>query len=388
MSTQNESVRRTRKHRTQALVERVHSKVSTVSEGFIKALSTNDWLLALFMATVTISIGIFLGASNNKIVPVNTEPLAHYQAEPHNKLNLLSNWDGPNYISIAEHGYNSSNTNFFPLYPILIAIVHLVISSPLDSAVIVAWIFFVVAIYFALKVFKELFHIDNSLEALRGVLFFILFPTGVFLFATYTESLFAAASLAALYFALKRRPILAGLFTLVATATHTNGVFDLALIAILLYEMRVPIKKIILGFGIGVLGVLSYMVYLWHKFGNPLQFIVDQENNGWLHGIIHSTPDIGWLNGLLLVLIIVTAIYWWWQHYYSFAIYSSLFLLIPLIGGQFGGFARYTLMIFPAQAMLYSLTRRHNTAYALTLSVSAVLWATFLFHYSGGYVGG
>jgi Gpi18-like mannosyltransferase len=384
----DQTSRRTRKHRTQNLIENLHSRVSKRAEKILNVILVHDMLLSLIVAVFIISIGLFLGASNNKIVPVNPSPIAHYQAEPHSKLNLLANWDGPDYIHISQHGYTADYTNFFPLYPILIAILDSVISSPLYSALIISWVFFVFAVYFAIKVFKELFKITSNLEALRGVLFFVLFPTGVFLFATYTESLFAAASLGAIYFSLKRKPIAAGLFALIATATHVNGVFDLVLIAMLMFEHRVPIKKIILSVCIGSLGIVSFMVYTLIKFKNPFEFLVAQENHGWLRGIIKSTPTVGWLNFIIIVLIIITILYCWWHHYYSFAVYSGLFLLIPLVGGQFGGFARYALMIFPAQTMLYSVTRRHNTFYAIVLSVSAVLWATFLFHYTGGYVGG
>ena len=50
-------------------------------------------------------------------------------------------------------------------------------------------------------------------------------------------------------------------------------------------------------------------------------------------------------------MAIISAFYWWGRKK-SLAIYSLLFVALPLAGGNFAGFSRYTLMAFPLQWML------------------------------------
>ena len=92
-------------------------------------------------------------------------------------------------------------------------------------------------------------------------------------------------------------------------------------------------------------------------------------------------------NILFLVLILVSGIYWWSRNK-SFAIYSLLFLLIPILGKQFGGFSRYVLMDFPIQLMLYGYFRKRKFGYSVCICLTTVLWAYFLFQFAGGYTGG
>jgi len=359
-------------------------------DSFVKLLKTKDFIFSLLVTLIVVATGVFFGYYNNKVVTQSTDPLSHYTLEPSNPLKYLSDWDGPNYINIANSGYTSTNdTNFFPLYPLLIHLVDYVISSSLVSALIISWACLVGAVYFYLKVLKQLFNITDNFEALRGLLFFVLFPTGVFLIATYTESLFALLALGALYFALKRRYLLTGLMAMLATATHDEGVFLLILLAIVLFEEKVKLQKIIVSFIIGCLGLIAYMVYLLVKFNNAFAFIGAQKVHGWLqHGYFSNLANsIGYFNVLFIVLLVVSAIYWW-KRRKSFAIYSLLFLLIPLAGGQFGGFNRYVLVAFPLQFMLFATLRNKKLAYPLVMAFMGLFWAYFLFQYAAGYVGG
>jgi Gpi18-like mannosyltransferase len=349
----------------------------------------HDFLMALLIGTLLIAGGIFLGADNNKVVPVTTSPMARYTQEPNNSLSFLSNWDGPNYLEISRTGYATADlSNFFPLYPIAIHVVGYVISSPLDSALLISWVCFIGAIYYYLEIVKFLFKVDDSRDALKGVAFFMLFPTAVFFLATYTESMLALFALGGIYYAFRQRYISAALFLLFATATHITGVFVLLLVAMILWEEKERLRNIIVTIVIGSLGLVSYMVYLYARFNNPLEFISAQQKHGWLqHTVNDPNYGIGWLN-VIFIILIISAIVYWWNRRRSFSIYSLLFLLIPIVGGQFGGFNRYVLMIFPVQLMLYGRFRNSKIAYPLCICLTTILWAYFLFQYAGGYVGG
>ena len=94
----------------------------------LKKLVGSELLISLLIAASLIVVAVGLGWENNKIVPVNSAPSAHYKLEPNNHLSFLSNWDGPIYLNIAQRGYTQNiQANFFPLYPSLIRIVHKII---------------------------------------------------------------------------------------------------------------------------------------------------------------------------------------------------------------------------------------------------------------------
>ena len=352
-------------------------------------LNANDGLLAIVIVVIFICLTLFLGYYSNLVIPGNPDPSARYLLEPATHLDFMSEWDGPHYISIAKYGYtNNALTAFFPLYPLLIRLVMYVVRSPLISALFVSWACLVGAIYFYLKILKEIIS-KNKIEHIMGVLLFLLFPTAVFLAATYTESLYALATLGALYFGLKGKYIYAGLFTALATATHPTGVFDIALIAFLLYENKKKIWQIVSSMAIGCAGIVAYISYLWYSKGKPLDFVSAQKHNHWLSGqyintIINSITPID----LLLFALTIGAVIYWWNKKRSFSLYSLLYIILPLAGGNVSGYSRYALMAFPIQFMLLNKFKNSRLAYPVILIFSTVLWSYFVIHYAAGYTGG
>jgi Gpi18-like mannosyltransferase len=353
-------------------------------------LSSNTFLVALLLAVTVIIVGVGLGWENNKIVPINPAKSAHYTLEPSNHLSFMSDWDGPLYLDIAHHGYTDKiEANFFPLYPLTVRVVNTFVNSLVDSGLLVAWVCLVGAIYFYLKIIKQLYGIKDNLEAVRGALFFVLFPTGIFLLATYTESLFAFLALGAIYCALRKKYIPAGLFAILATATHVDGVFVVLLIGLLLAEKQVRAIKIAASMILGSLGIVSYMIWQKIRFNNPLEFIIAQKNHSWLNfDLTHLASIFGSFNGLFILLLLVSVIYWWPRRK-SFSLYSLLYASIVFISGKdLGGIGRYTLVAFPLQLMLYDYFRTKKIGYPLVLALSAILWTFFTLRYAGGYTGG
>jgi len=353
-----------------------------------KCISDHEFLLALLSAIVIVCLTVGLGLQRDKISSPNPWVPSHYLSEPNNHLSFLANWDGKGYISIAEHGYTTTLTNYFPLYPILIRAVNKVISSPLYSALLVSWSSLVGAVYFYIKIIKKFFKVDGNIEALKGLALFLLYPTGIFLIAAYTEGVFAFVTLAAIYFALKKRYLLTGIFALLATAAHINGLLTLLLVLMILYEEREKLINIAKTLIIGILSIIGYMIYLRVKFHNTLDFITQQRaTHDWLHHtLLPELAHINPLEYLFALAVIITAIYWWPRRK-SFAIYSLLYLLIPIIGGTIGGFTRYSLMIFPLQFMIFDVLRKKSFGYAMVLAILAIGWTFFTIGFSAGYIG-
>ena len=329
-----------------------------------------------------------MGISNNQRVPTYSNIHYHYILEPKNKLSLLSNWDGPDYLGIVKSGYHSLfQANFFPGYPIVIWLVNRIMPSLLDSALIVAWLSLVVAIYYYIQIVNYLFKTD-FINKIRAVLFFLLFPAGIFLVATYSESLYAALALAGIYYTFKKQYLKVAILMAFCTATHITGVFVLALILLMMKEQKEAITKILGVSLIGALGIIGYMIYCQIKFRDALAFIKSQTDiHGWIqHSWLHLITTVNLLNVILIVLLIFTAIYWW-QKRRSFSLYSLMFLLIPAVGHQYGGFNRYVLMAFPLQLMAFEVLRKKTDLLYLTLIVMSSVWAYLVVQYVGGYIG-
>jgi hypothetical protein len=347
-----------------------------------------DLLLAIVVALAVIVVGVSFGWENNKVVPVNAAASARYTQEAGKSLSFMANWDGPDYLTIAQHGYTfAGQASFFPLYPLAVHVIDLIIGSPLYSGLLVAWASLVGAVCFYLKIIKQLFKITDNLEALRGALLFVLFPTGVFLLATYTESLFAFLALGALYYALEKRYLPAALFAMLSTATHVNGLFVLVLVALVLWEQKEKLTKILATLVIGSLGLVAYMIFLQVHFNNALAFVSAQKSHGWLqYGYADFATEIASLNGLFL-LFVLTAVVYWWRRRKSFSVYSLLYVGIALLGGL-GGFGRYALMVFPLQFMFYDYFRDKKLGYAVVIAIFSIFWTYFTLQYAGGYSGG
>jgi Gpi18-like mannosyltransferase len=360
-------------------------------KSIFKDIVNHDLLLSILVTVIVVIAGITIGYENNKVVPVNSDTVSHYNLSPSNRLSFMVDWDGPNYLMIAKSGYTDKiQANFFPLYPLIVRVFNSVIDSPVYSALLISWLSLVGAIYFYLKIIKEMYGVKRNSEALRGLLFFVLYPTGVFLIAAYTESLFAFLALGALYFVLKKRYTWAALLTLLCTATHVNGIFILVLLGLLMIEQRAKIGEIIKTLVIGSLGIIGYMVYLQVHFHDALEFLVAQGK--------HSSPDfrplhvlsvIATRNGVFCLLLIISAVYWW-RRRKSFSIYSILYacLVFESSHGTLSGFGRYSLMAFPLQFMLYEYFRDKKIGYSIALAVCAIGWAYFTLQYAGGYTGG
>jgi hypothetical protein len=346
-----------------------------------------DILFAALVAVSVIGLGTWLGWYNNKIIPAY--PKAHFHYISSNPLSFLSNWDGPDYIAIAQHGYTTMmNTSFFPLYPLVVRVIYYVLRSYLMSALFVSWASFVGAIYFYTKILKRLGLVEPETNSILAILPFILFPTAVFFIATYTESLFAFFALASIYYALNRHYVLAGILLLLATMTHVTGLFLVVLDAMILWEEKVPIKRIAITILTGMVGLAIFMTYLYIRYHDALAFVKAQkQGHGWLGAdylrLITST-DV--FNILFCILLIAAGVYYWNKRR-SLAVYALLFLLIPILGAQWGGFNRYVLMAFPIPLMLYEALKDKRQLYTFILIVSSILWTYTLLQYAAGYIG-
>ena len=223
-------------------------------------------------------------------------------------FSLWNHWDAARYLSIAQHGYQSQEAlAFFPLFPLLTA----VFAYPLTflmgawSYTLVGMLISNLALLGALFVLYQL-AIDGFGEevAQRALLYLCIFPTALFFFAAYNESLFLLFTTAA-FLALRRQSWwLAGLFGLLGALTRSTGII---LVAPFLYELWLVRELFSLPYALRrvipvlliPLGTLLYALYCWLVSGNPLEFASVQidwaRHLSWpWQGFVQSAFELFW----------------------------------------------------------------------------------------------
>lgn len=322
----------------------------------------------------------------NKFIPYRngydyTSPV-HFLDKSNNIISnfLLSPWanfDGVYYLLIAAKGY-TVNAGFFPLFPLSISIINFIFNPAADrlpfeplqyfTAVVLVSLYFVLSLIVMFKLIK----IDYKQDiAIWSIIFMLLFPTSFFYATIYSESLFLLLSLCSFYFALKKRWILAAFFGTLLTATRMVGI---AIIPALIYEFikeeksLFKIKSIPLFFM--PLGILSYMLFNFIKWGNAFYFIWAQgnfQNNRSVTSLVFIPQTMyryikillavkpvqfeWWVAILEISIFIFTSILlfiaWKKKIRISYLIFSLICFLIPVSSGTFTGLPRYSLTLFP-----------------------------------------
>jgi Mannosyltransferase (PIG-V) len=219
-------------------------------------------------------------------------------------LTSWQQWDAVWYIRIATHGYTTpSSTAFFPLYPMLIA----ALSAPFHGQVayVAGLIISNAATLFALLLLYRLAarHWSKPVAS-RAVTYLALFPTTLFLFAPYNESLFLALSLGCFLALGDRRWALAGALGGLAALTRSAGLLLVIPFAWTIWEdARAEVKRRLTAWlpALWALlipaGVAAFAVYCGIRFGDPLAFSHAQA--GWNRLLAWPWQGIIWqLQGL------------------------------------------------------------------------------------------
>jgi hypothetical protein len=132
-------------------------------------------------------------------------------------------WDSAWYLAIAHSGYHPDRlrTAFFPLYPLLIKGLSYVVGSLVVAGVVISLAGFLAALF----LLERLSALDLDLDTSRLSVTLLAFcPVAYFFSAVYSESLFLALSLGAVYAARRERWALAGGLGGLAAATRNSGV--------------------------------------------------------------------------------------------------------------------------------------------------------------------
>lgn len=288
----------------------------------------------------------------------------------------FANFDGVHYLTIATLGYAAQFTQvFFPLYPMLINLVHTLSNiDPLIIGLIISNIFF----FFSIFIFSKLLSLDYKKETvIWTLLFLVLFPTSFYFGSMYTESLFFFLVLSSFLAARKKKWVLSAVLGAFAAGTRLTGIF---LLPALWWEwkekniFRSPLPLI-------PVGLLSYMLYLQVKFGDFLYFwhaqpVFGAERTGsgivllpqvlWRYFKILTTVPVAsetfWIPALevtsTIVAILILIIGYFKKIRPSYLIFALLLVLTPTLTGTFSSMPRYVLLAFPIFMVLGMLKSR------------------------------
>ncbi|MCU0560038.1 MAG: hypothetical protein MUD16_07575 [Desulfobacterales bacterium] len=276
---------------------------------------------------------------------------------------LHNRWDAAWYLDIAEKGYylrgegKQANVVFFPLYPLLVSLIGYLTGGNL---VLAGWIvssaFLALAVAMLTRLTQE-FHPD--IDPARPVLFLLVFPTAFYLNAVYTESMFLFLSLCVVYFALKRRFVLAGACAALASATRVAGVFLFVVLIVEFvqaYGWRTLFSMRAWPLALAPAGIIAFFLHHWIVFGDFFLYLKVQKTFGrdfqsdlQQYLVVRNNPDLAHtLLDLTYTLAVIVFTFVALKRFrLSYGLYMLVTLAVALSTGTALGIARYAMVMFP-----------------------------------------
>ncbi len=324
-------------------------------------------------------------------------------------------WDAIHYLYIAQSGYRElQDTVFFPFYPLLIKVGGVVLSDVV-AGVLISLVSFVVAMILLQRLTRE----ELDLRAADATVWLLAFaPMALFFTAVYTESLFLALSVGALYAARRERWWLAGCLAALAAVTRVPGVLLIAPIAILYWQSPRRTRRAnpwqAAWLALPAVALLAFLAYMqergfgWsapiknqtghahqHTFAGPLWTLWHGIGDGFsgIAHIIGGTAPVtsGFRFGLsnaaenfmlmiVLFICIATLVLVWKRLPLAYFVYALLILIeclwSPVKYRPLMSLDRYALVIFPLW-MVAGAWLSQRRLLAPVVAVSAVLLSFF-----------
>jgi Dolichyl-phosphate-mannose-protein mannosyltransferase len=145
-------------------------------------------------------------------------------------------WDALGYTTIAQHGYTTARgTILFPLYPLLIRALTVVVGSAVIAGMLISLSAFAVGLALVHRIASE----ELGRRVADATVLLLAFSPFAFVFsAVYTESLLLALLSGAFYAARRDQFVLACVLAAAAALTHIQGVMMVAPLAYIYWNSR------------------------------------------------------------------------------------------------------------------------------------------------------
>ena len=227
-----------------------------------------------------------------------------FNPHPLDFLQMHTRQDSEWYFNIAYQGYSfspdqQSNTNFFPLYPVLMKLVYPLL-VPFTPGLTLYFRFLLSGVFISLVslslaiplLYRLLARESDPDTALLSVFLLLAFPVSYFLTAVYSESLFLLLIVLFFYCLRNQKFFLTGIAGLFAALTRSVGLILIIPLGMELfrYLRSSPRKSILLYLSLLLipLGSGIFSTYLYARFHRPLAFIEAADNWGRRPGMITS----------------------------------------------------------------------------------------------------
>jgi hypothetical protein len=309
-------------------------------------------------------------------------------------FDMWTRWDARHFIQVAEYGYTDPRTDphataFFPLFPLLLRGLSFLGVAPALGGMMLNAAGAVVASAYLFKLAED----DVGVGAgRRAVLYFLLFPTGVFLVAPYSEGIFVAGAVAAFYYARQERWHLVALPAAIAMGARAAGIFLLVgLLCELLRQRDLGARRLwtaLSALAAGALPLVAYGAYLARVHGDPLYFLTDQRR-GWQRDLTspiesfvttlqatRAPAGAGALTNFVMawrVEIVAAAVgvgFTIWavvKREWGYAAFMGFFMAALMTSSVYLSIPRMLLSLFPIVLFLAGATLRHPLRHELLL---------------------
>lgn len=245
-------------------------------------------------------------------------------------VSSFANFDGIHYLLIAKQNYSQWEQAFFPLYPLFIHMVGYIIPNYLIAALFISNCTLILGFIFFHKFIKQW-----KIKTNWPLYFLLSFPTAFYFGVVYTESLFFMFFILSLFFLYKKNYVAAGICASLSSATRLIGIF--LIIPFFFYlitekqinfkNLKFIIKKYIFLLLSPLLGLFSYMGYLWTTTGDPLFFFNSQP----IFGANRSThlitlPQVYYR--YIKIFLTATHDFQWYLSLFEMTIFSLVFIVL------------------------------------------------------------
>jgi Gpi18-like mannosyltransferase len=284
----------------------------------------------------------------------------------HDIIFTWNRWDAVRFATIAAQGYiKEEYAAFFPLFPTLSRILSQITHrDPLLCGMVISNL----ATLGMFVVFYRLVETEFDRDtAKRAVLYLAVFPTALFFFAGYNESLFILLMLLSFYAMRRGSWWLAGLFGGLATLTRSIGLMLIIIFCAEYLRQQLPLFRQVwqekkaaglrLFSGLPAIllipaGLLIYSYGLYQHFGDPLAFMRAQVH--WREGL--TAP---WVAPFLsLKFIVTTPLFGFFTPHNIIDLTAFISFLVLLLLAIWGPERlprhQWTFILFGLMALIYS----------------------------------
>ena len=329
----------------------------------------------------------------------------------------LQRWDAKHYVNLVEQGYSQYMEDgehlflvFYPLYVWVVRLFRIVIPNTVAAGLTVSILSYGLGCCYVYKLAELKF---GRRTAMDSVIFLSFFPFSFFFGTVMTEGLFLLTTAGAIYYAMRHKWLLFGIFGALSAMNRMVGVLVIVPAAVEMLSVLRPLESIqalkrgavellkrILLLMMPLLGTGAYLALNYHVDGDPFAFIAHQEH--WHQGgmwvskvliyifqylkgnIFEPTGWAVWAAELLLFLIFFIVLLLAMRDRQcppSLLAYAFCYLIANYSLSWLLSAGRYLSCGFPLFIFLAKLTERRPNVRWFILGTQAVFLGIYLFAY-------